>query len=122
MGSGLLSGLTPCQKIWGYVRIRLKSRFGPIIILFFSGVIIINTIDIGKKIENIVRDHLQQYGLKFVASNYRCKLGEVDLIMIDGKILGEGSAVDNYAIVQIHPDEIVVSKSGQKFRLLFTGR
>jgi Type II secretion system protein B len=47
---------------------------------------------------------------------------EKRIAVIDGNIVGEGSSVDNYSIIQIQPDEIVVSKSGQKFRLLFTGR
>lgn len=31
--------------------------------------------------------YLQQCGLKPVAQNYRCRFGEIDLIMLDGKTL-----------------------------------
>jgi putative endonuclease len=30
---------------------------------------------------------LQQQGLKWRASNYRCKIGELDLVMMDGAVL-----------------------------------
>jgi putative endonuclease len=42
---------------------------------------------IGKSAEDSVCKHLQQYGLKLVVANYRCKYGEIDLIMLDGKTL-----------------------------------
>jgi putative endonuclease len=38
---------------------------------------------IGKEIEDLVSAYLQQQGLKLVAANYRGKMGEIDLIMID---------------------------------------
>jgi putative endonuclease len=41
----------------------------------------------GKKIEGFAKIYLQKQGMKFVASNYRCKAGEIDLIMRDGKTL-----------------------------------
>ena len=42
---------------------------------------------IGRIAERLVCNHLQQHGLKFIASNYQCKCGEVDLIMRDGEII-----------------------------------
>ena len=38
---------------------------------------------LGSEVESLVRDFLLAQGLQFVASNYRCKNGEVDLIMRD---------------------------------------
>jgi len=38
---------------------------------------------IGKEVENLVSIYLQQQGLRLVATNYRCKIGEIDLIMSD---------------------------------------
>lgn len=42
---------------------------------------------LGKEIENLAGAYLKQQGLKLVTVNYRCKMGEVDLIMWDSEIL-----------------------------------
>ena len=42
---------------------------------------------IGKEVENLVSIYLQQQGLKPVAANYFCKIGEIDLIMRDQETL-----------------------------------
>lgn len=34
--------------------------------------------------ESIARDYLERQGLRFIAANWACKLGEIDLIMQDG--------------------------------------
>ncbi len=39
--------------------------------------------DIGRKAEQHARRYLEQQGLTFVVSNYRCKSGEIDLVMQD---------------------------------------
>lgn len=41
------------------------------------------SIDIGKNAENHARLYLQENGLTYVESNYRCRYGEIDLIMRD---------------------------------------
>jgi putative endonuclease len=43
--------------------------------------------NLGSEAENIAAIHLQQQGLILLTSNYRCKFGEVDLIMRDSKTL-----------------------------------
>jgi len=43
--------------------------------------------DIGKQIEDFVGAYLQKQGLKLVASNFRCRSGEIDLIMWDQETL-----------------------------------
>lgn len=42
---------------------------------------------IGAKAEDKARRYLQTQGLELVAKNYRCKAGEIDLIMLDGSCL-----------------------------------
>lgn len=37
--------------------------------------------------EELALSHLLAHGLTLVTRNYRCKLGELDLVMLDGKIL-----------------------------------
>lgn len=37
--------------------------------------------------EELALAHLQAHGCKLVARNYRCKLGEIDLVMLDGQTL-----------------------------------
>lgn len=37
--------------------------------------------------EELALAHLQSHGLKLVTRNYRCKLGEIDLVMLDGATL-----------------------------------
>lgn len=47
----------------------------------------IDTKKIGTQIEVLVCDYLQQQRLKLIARNYKCRLGEIDLIMHDQAIL-----------------------------------
>jgi putative endonuclease len=37
--------------------------------------------------EELALSHLSGHGLKLVTRNYRCKLGEIDLVMLDGQTL-----------------------------------
>lgn len=37
--------------------------------------------------EELALGHLQEHGLKVIVRNYRCKMGELDLVMLDGQIL-----------------------------------
>jgi putative endonuclease len=37
--------------------------------------------------EQLARQFLSKRGLRLIARNYRCKGGELDLVMLDGKIL-----------------------------------
>ena len=41
----------------------------------------------GRSAEEQARRHLEQRGMQLLERNYRCKLGEIDLIMQDGKAL-----------------------------------
>lgn len=40
-------------------------------------------IESGKQAENLAADFLQRQGLRLVEKNYRCRMGEIDLIMDD---------------------------------------
>ncbi len=37
----------------------------------------------GQQAESLAQHHLEQRGLRFITRNYRCKAGEIDLIMAD---------------------------------------
>jgi putative endonuclease len=37
--------------------------------------------------EDAALQHLQRAGLKLIARNYRCRAGEIDLVMLDGQVL-----------------------------------
>lgn len=37
--------------------------------------------------EELALTHLESHGLKLLTRNYRCKLGEIDLVMLDGATL-----------------------------------
>ncbi len=41
----------------------------------------------GASSEQLALSYLQQQGLLWRSSNYRCKLGELDLVMMDGAVL-----------------------------------
>lgn len=41
----------------------------------------------GPEAERAAADHLAQRGLALIARNYRCRFGEIDLIMRDGETL-----------------------------------
>ena len=42
---------------------------------------------LGSEAEREARNYLQQQGLSFITQNYRCKTGEIDLVMQDGEEL-----------------------------------
>lgn len=42
---------------------------------------------IGQLGEQLALEHLKSHGLKLIARNYRCKMGEIDLVMLDGPTL-----------------------------------
>lgn len=42
---------------------------------------------IGAHSEQLALGHLQSAGLKLVSRNFRCRVGEVDLVMLDGNCL-----------------------------------
>lgn len=41
----------------------------------------------GGRAETRALDYLEQHGLSLVATNLRCRAGEIDLIMLDGEVL-----------------------------------
>ena len=45
------------------------------------------TRDIGKHYENMARRYLETQGLKTIAQNYHCPLGEIDIIMSDDDVV-----------------------------------
>lgn len=42
---------------------------------------------VGRNYENLALQHVQQRGLTLIERNYRCRAGELDLIMRDGETL-----------------------------------
>lgn len=40
----------------------------------------------GAAAEALAADHLQRRGLRLLQRNYRCRLGEIDLVMADGPV------------------------------------
>lgn len=43
--------------------------------------------DSGKAAEQVAAQFLQQHGLNLLETNYRCRFGEIDLIMRDGQVI-----------------------------------
>lgn len=41
----------------------------------------------GELAENLAADYLQLHGLRLIERNYRCRMGEIDLILADGPVL-----------------------------------
>ena len=41
----------------------------------------ISTADKGRRAEDLALEHLERHGLELIARNYRCRAGEVDLVM-----------------------------------------
>lgn len=39
--------------------------------------------EVGSQGETLARQYLERQGLRFLAANWRCKLGEIDLIMVE---------------------------------------
>lgn len=46
-----------------------------------------NTIESGTMAETAAAQHLQQAGIRIIERNYRCKLGEIDIIGFDREVL-----------------------------------
>lgn len=46
-----------------------------------------NTIESGAIAEAVTAQHLQQAGIRIIERNYRCKLGEIDIIGFDREVL-----------------------------------
>ena len=46
-----------------------------------------DTGSIGRQAEKLALDHLKAQGLKEITSNFRCRSGEIDLVMKDGECL-----------------------------------
>ena len=46
-----------------------------------------DSIALGKQTEQLACHYLQKNGLQLRESNYRCRRGEIDLIMLDGNVL-----------------------------------
>ena len=42
---------------------------------------------LGQRAERSARDYLIRKGLRLIEGNYRCRFGEIDLIMVDGEYL-----------------------------------
>ncbi|MDP4144382.1 MAG: YraN family protein [Bacillota bacterium] len=42
---------------------------------------------VGKLGEDIANDYLEKLGYKIIEENFRCKIGEIDLIAIDGGLI-----------------------------------
>ena len=45
------------------------------------------TTDLGRRGEELALVHLRSQGLELVARNYRCRAGEIDLVMREGTVL-----------------------------------
>lgn len=41
----------------------------------------------GRRAEDVARRHLEAQGLELLIANYRCRAGEVDLVMLEGTTL-----------------------------------
>ena len=46
-----------------------------------------DTGSLGRQAENLALDYLKAQGLKEITRNYRCRMGEIDLVMQDGECL-----------------------------------
>ena len=46
-----------------------------------------NTTTLGRRAEDLACRHLESLGLRLLERNYRCRAGEIDLVMLDGTTL-----------------------------------
>ena len=46
-----------------------------------------DTRSVGRQAEKLALDHLRDKGLEEIATNFRCRMGEIDLVMLDGGCL-----------------------------------
>ena len=46
-----------------------------------------DTGSVGRQAEKLALDHLRDKGLEEIATNFRCRMGEIDLVMLDGACL-----------------------------------
>jgi len=46
-----------------------------------------DTGSVGRRAEKLALDHLRDKGLEEIATNFRCRMGEIDLVMLDDDCL-----------------------------------
>ncbi len=46
-----------------------------------------DTGSVGRQAEKLALDHLRDKGLEKITTNFRCRMGEIDLVMLDGDCL-----------------------------------
>ena len=70
----------------------------------------------GKNGENIARTYLKKQGYKIIDSNYKTKIGEIDIIAIKDKILTFVEVKSRYDDTYGRPSEAVNTYKAKKIR------
>ncbi len=73
--------------------------------------------EIGKFGERLAHAHLEAKGYRIIASNYRCRWGEVDLVAMDGATLVFVEVRTRRGDALVTPEESVTSEKTQRLAL-----
>lgn len=74
------------------------------------------SLSLGKLGERIAKDYLLEHGYKFVEQNFRCRLGEIDIIVMDKKTLVFVEVKTRLNTDTISPEESVNSSKVSKIK------
>ncbi len=75
-------------------------------------------IDVGKLGEGLTADYLTQRGYRVLEKNYRCALGEIDMVALDGDTLVFIEVKSRTGLYYGHPQEGVTEAKRRKLAQL----
>ncbi len=73
---------------------------------------------VGQKGEQAARDYLEQHGYSIIETNYRCRLGEIDIIARDGEMVVIVEVRTKTGLAFGRPEESINQEKARKLHRL----
>ncbi len=73
---------------------------------------------VGQKGEQAARDYLEQHGYSIIETNYRCRLGEIDIIARDGEMVVIVEVRTKTGLAFGRPEESINQEKARKLQRL----
>lgn len=74
--------------------------------------------ELGRRGEDIAAEHLQEHGLRVVERNWRCAVGEIDIVALDGRTLVVVEVKTRTTEAYGHPFEAITPAKLRRLHLL----
>ena len=75
-------------------------------------------LDVGQAGEKAARDHLNKIGYKIVQANYRCSLGEIDIVAYDKDVIVIIEVRTKTGTAYGAPEESITAEKGRRLKRL----